>query len=89
MRCNSQLADVRTTDDALTVDLMDGRTISVPLAWFPRLMAATTAQQANWEACGGSYGIYWPDLDEDLNVERLLRGVTNQKLEIDAPSADL
>lgn len=73
---DERVADVRCTDDALIVDLMDGRTISVPIAWFPLLMNATTEERANWEACGGGYGIHWPDVDEDLSVEGLLRGVS-------------
>ena len=53
---------------------MDGRTISVPVVWFPRLMNAPEAARKNWEVCGGGYGIHWPDLDEDLSTEGLLRG---------------
>ena len=53
---------------------MDGRTISVPLAWYPRLLKATQKQRTHWEICGGGYGIHWPDIDEDLNTEGLLRG---------------
>ena len=71
---DERVADVRTTDDSLIVDLMDGRTISVPLAWYPRLFAATSAQRVNWQRRGGGYGIHWPDLDEDLSTEGLLRG---------------
>jgi hypothetical protein len=69
-----RVRDVRTTRDMLTVDLLDGRTISVPLAWYPRLLKATAAQRSNWEVCGGGFGIHWPDVDEDLSVEGLLRG---------------
>ena len=53
---------------------MDGRSISVPLAWFPRLLSATPEQRARWEPAGAGYGIHWPDLDEDLSTEGLLRG---------------
>jgi len=60
--------------DALSVALMDGRTISVPLAWYPRLLHATEEQRKNWKIAGGGYGIHWPDLDEDLSTEGLLRG---------------
>ncbi|MGD1954117.1 MAG: DUF2442 domain-containing protein [Sphingomonadales bacterium] len=70
---DERVADVRCTDDSLVVDLMDGRTISVPLAWFPRLLNASADQRASWEACGGGYGIHWPELDEELSVEGLLR----------------
>ncbi len=59
----------------LRVDLLDGRTIMVPLAWYPRLLHATPAQRANWVRAGGGYGIHWPDLDEDLSVDGLLRGL--------------
>jgi hypothetical protein len=61
-------------DECLTVDLMDGRSISVPLAWYPRLLAATSKQRQHWEMAGGGYSIYWPDIDEDLSTEGLLRG---------------
>ena len=58
----------------LSVDLMDGRTITVPLVWYPRLLDATPQQRRNWEVGGGGYGIHWPDVDEDLSTEGLLRG---------------
>ena len=73
-RPGDRVGDVRVTRDTLTVDLLDGRTISVPLAWYPRLLKATAAQRANWKVCGGGFGIHWPDVDEDLSVEGLLRG---------------
>jgi hypothetical protein len=65
---------VRFTEDALVVDLLDGRTISVPLVWYPRLLSATLAQRANWRVAGGGFGIHWPDIDEDLSTDGLLRG---------------
>lgn len=71
---DERVRDVRIDDETLTVALMDGRTISAPLAWFPRLLDATPAQRANWELAGAGYGIHWPDLDEDLSTEGLLRG---------------
>ena len=58
----------------LVVDLLDGRTISVPLVWYPRLLAATPEQRSNWRLVGGGFGIHWPDVDEDLSTEGLLRG---------------
>jgi len=61
-------------EDELVVDLKDGRSISVPLAWFPRLLHATAAERENWEWLGDGEGIHWPDLDEDLSVAGLLRG---------------
>ena len=69
-----RVRDVHCTEDSLVVDLMDGRTISVPLAWYPRLLAATAEQRANWQVAGGGFGIHWPDVDEDLSTEGLLRG---------------
>lgn len=66
--------DVRLSEDAISVDLMDGRTITAPLAWFPRLLHATVDQRANWRIAGGGYGIHWPDIDEDLSTQGLLRG---------------
>lgn len=66
--------DVSLTDDTLSVDLVDGRTIAVPLAWYPKLLHATPKQRENWTVSGGGFGIHWPDLDEDLSTEGLLRG---------------
>jgi len=65
---------VAVTDDSLTVDLTDGRTISVPLGWYPRLMHGTPPERNNWQLIGDGEGIHWPDLDEDLSVEGLLLG---------------
>jgi hypothetical protein len=65
---------VATTDDTLTVELSDGRTISVPLAWFPRLANGAVAERANWRLIGSGKGIHWPTLDEDISVENLLVG---------------
>jgi len=65
---------VHFTEDTLAVDLLDGRTIIVPLAWYPRLLDATPDQRRNWQLSGAGYGIHWPDLDEDLSTEGLLRG---------------
>ena len=66
--------DVTVTEDTLQVELSDGRTISVPLAWYPRLVHATQAERDNWEMIGGGQGIRWPNLDEDLSVEGLIAG---------------
>jgi hypothetical protein len=71
---DERVADVHCTGDTLTVDLMDGRSISVPLAWYPRLLAATPQQREHWERAGGGFGVHWPDVDEDLSTEGLLRG---------------
>jgi hypothetical protein len=65
---------VHTDEDRLTVDLMDGRRITVPLAWYPRLLSATPDQRKRWEIAGAGYGIHWPEVDEDLSTEGLLRG---------------
>ena len=65
---------VTVTDDALTVELSDGRTISVPLAWFPRLAHGSTSERAHWRFIAGGRGIHWPDLDEDISIEGLLAG---------------
>jgi len=65
---------VRFTEDELVVSLVDGRTISAPLVWFPRLARATAKQLENYELLGDGEGIHWPDVDEDLSVEGLLRG---------------
>ena len=65
---------VAVTDDELIVGLMDGRTIAAPLAWFPRLLNATPEQRNHWQQAGAGHGIHWPDLDEDLSTEGLLRG---------------
>src|SRR5947207_1483334 len=62
------------SDEALVVDLADGRTIAVPLGWFPRLVYGTPAERANWRLIGNGEGIHWPDLDEDISVESLLAG---------------
>jgi hypothetical protein len=71
---DERVADVTSDENELTVRLMDGRTISVPLVWFPRLAAATQEQRNNWQIAGAGYGIYWEDIDEDLSTEGLLRG---------------
>ena len=70
-----RVTDVRFDEDTLSVDLLDGRTISVPLAWYPRLLHATPQQRSNWKIAGGGFGIHWPDIDEDLSTEGLLRGL--------------
>jgi hypothetical protein len=71
---DERVANVRCTQDTLAVDLMDGRTIIVPLAWYPRLLRATPDQREQRRVSGGGYGIHWPELDEDLSTEGLLRG---------------
>lgn len=65
---------VTITDDALTVELSDGRSISAPLAWYPRLLHGTPEERSNWRLVGQGVGIHWPALDEDVSVENLLAG---------------
>jgi len=62
------------TEDSVFVELADGRTVSAPLAWYPRLLHATPQQRSNCVIAGAGYGIHWPEIDEDLSVEGLLRG---------------
>jgi len=74
IRPGERVKDVHFTDDTMAVDLADGRTIVVPLVWYPKLLKASVEQRQNWEISGAGYGIHWPDLDEDLSTEGLLRG---------------
>jgi hypothetical protein len=69
-----RIYSVLVTDDTLAVDLEDGRTISVPIGWYPRLAHGTPAERAHYEISGAGYGIHWPELDEDIGVEGLLFG---------------
>ncbi|HMR67705.1 MAG TPA: DUF2442 domain-containing protein [Anaerolineae bacterium] len=69
-----KLINVTVTDDTLSVDLEDGRTISLPIGWYPRLAYGTPAERANFQVSGAGYGIHWPDLDEDIGVEGILLG---------------
>lgn len=78
IRSGERVKDVHIDDDTLAVDLADGRTIIVPLIWYPRLLAATVEQRQHWEISDAGYGIHWPDVDEDLSPEGLLRGVAIQ-----------
>jgi hypothetical protein len=74
LAADERVAGVEFDENSLSVALMDGRTISAPLVWYPRLLGATPAQRQNWQIAGGGYGIHWPDIDEDLSTEGLLRG---------------
>jgi hypothetical protein len=76
---------VQTDQDRLIVDLLDGRSITVPLAWYPRLFAASPEQRRHWEIAGGGYGIHWPEIDEDLSTEGLLRGAPAPNAPVDDP----
>ena len=73
-RAASKATAVRLTEDALVVDLADGRTVSVPLAWYPRLLQGSQGERANHRLIGEGEGIHWPDLDEDVSVENILAG---------------
>ena len=73
----AEAQNVNLTDDELIVALNDGRTISVPLGWYPRLLHATLEERENWRLVGQGEGIHWPDLDEDINVEHLLAGISS------------
>ena len=65
---------VHVTNDAVVVDLVDGRSLTVPLAWYPRLASGTAAERSKWRLVGRGEGIHWPDLDEDISVEGMLAG---------------
>ena len=77
-----QLASIQRvvmTDDALIVDLMDGRTTSVPLAWYPRLLHGSPEERNNWRLMGNGEGVNWPDLDKDISVENIVLGKPSQE----------
>ncbi len=69
-----RIINVTVTDDTLSVDLEDGRTIAIPIGWYPRLAYGTPAERTNFQISGAGYGIHWPDLDEDVGVEGVLLG---------------
>lgn len=79
---------VHTTDDDLIVTLFDGRTLTVPLSWYPRLLHATEDQRGDWRLIGAGYGIHWPQIDEDLSTEGLLRGIVAPDARIHSPIVD-
>jgi len=66
--------NIEVTDDTLTLDLTDGRSISAPLAWYPRLLHGNSEELSHWEFIGDGEGIHWPELDEDLSVEGIVLG---------------
>jgi hypothetical protein len=74
VKVDERVKDVAFDDDSIAVSLMDGRVISVPLVWFPRLLKATREQRECWEVCGGGYGLHWEAIDEDLSTAGMLRG---------------
>src|SRR5262245_2296879 len=71
---DERVVDVKFTKDTPSASLREGRTILVPLAWYPRLLNASPAKRKKWQIAGGGYGIHWPEIDEDLSIEGLLRG---------------
>ena len=75
-----RIKDITVTEDTITAELMDGRTISVPLAWSWRLSEATPKQRANWEIIGDGHGVHWPDVDEDISAEGMLYGIPAPRL---------
>jgi Protein of unknown function (DUF2442) len=79
---DERVLDVQSTDGTLSVSLRDGRVISVPLVSYPRLLNASPTQRKNWKIAGGGYGIHWPELDEDLSAEGLLRGAPAPKASV-------
>ncbi len=74
LKTDERIEAVYFTRDSLVINLMDGRTISAPLTWYPKLLKASFKERSNFEICGGGYGIHWPAIDEDLSVQGLLRG---------------
>lgn len=89
MSISAPSADIRILDvhldaERLSVDLMDGRSVSVPIAWYPRLFTATPEQRSHWQIAGGGYGIHWPEIDEDLSSEGLLCGAPAARPFVDA-----
>ncbi len=70
----TKVTEVQVTEDTLTVDLADGRTVAVPVEWFPRLAHGTPQELSNWRLIGRGAGIHWPDLDEDISLDNLLLG---------------
>ena len=74
IRADERIKHIHFTEDTISVDLMDGRIITVPLIWYPRLFNATPDQRVKWEVGGGGYGIHWEEIDEDLSTEGMLRG---------------
>jgi hypothetical protein len=83
---DERVLDVQFSDDAISVSLRNGRVISAPLVWYPRLLDATASQRNNWKIASGGYGIHWPDIDEDLSTEGLLRSAPAPRASIPAKS---
>ena len=77
-----RIKDIRVTEDTITAHLVDGRIISVPLAWSWRLSEATPKQRANWRMIGDGQGVHWPDIDEDISAEGMLYGIPAPRLRV-------
>lgn len=75
-RAGERIKALRIDEDVLTVELADGRTVSTPLVWYPRLLHATLEQRSNYVISGAGFGIHWPDIDEDLSVQGMLAGAS-------------
>lgn len=88
LNADERVDSVEVSDDFLVVGLKDGRRISVPLEWYPRLASASAEQRSNWQISGGGYGIHWPDIDEDLSTEGLLRGAPAPNLSLQRTRED-
>lgn len=82
IRADERVKHIHFTEETISVDLMDGRIITVPLIWYPRLFDATPDQREKWEVCGGGYGIHWEEIDEDLSTEGMLRGAPAPRSQI-------
>jgi len=83
-KAGEQVTAVRVSEDTLTVELLDGRSISAPLAWFPRLLHATDSQRQNFQVFAAGFGIHWPDVDEDISVQGLLAGAAAPGVRVSA-----
>jgi hypothetical protein len=77
-----RVMNVSSTDDVLDVELEDGRTISVPLTWYPRLLHASQKDRDDWQVAGGGFGLHWPSIDEDLSVDGLFRGAPAPRVRV-------
>lgn len=78
----ARVMNVSSTEDVLVVELEDGRCLSVPLAWYPRLLHASQKERDDWQVAGGGFGIHWPTIDEDLSVDGLLRGAPAPRVRV-------
>jgi hypothetical protein len=82
VKTDQRVKNVQFNEEEISVELMDGRTITVPLTWYPKLLKATPQQRLSYEICGAGYGIHWEEIDEDLSTEGMLRGAPAPSLNI-------